>query len=178
MFGTLEPVLFVAFSAVAVVASVHAWRTQLTYGWYRFFTFEALGLIVVWNVRRWFPEPFSVQQIVSWGLFAVSAGLAAHGFYLLKVVGKSQARLVEDTQTVVEVGAYRYIRHPLYASLMLFCWGVFLKGADLPSLALASLATACLIATALCEERFNIERFGKAYAEYAQRTKMFIPFLL
>ncbi len=178
MFGMLELVLFVVFSAVAVTASLHAWRTQQAYGWYRFCAFEALGLIIVWNVHRWFREPFSVQQIISWSLFAISAGLATHGIYLLRAVGKSEARVMEDTRTVVEVGAYGYIRHPLYASLMLFCWGVFFKGADLPSLVLASLVTGFLIATARREERFNIERFGTEYSEYMKRTKMFIPFVL
>jgi protein-S-isoprenylcysteine O-methyltransferase Ste14 len=178
MFSVLELLLFVVFSAAAVAASLHAWCTRQAYGWYRFFAFEALGLLIVWNVRCWFREPFSIQQMVSWTLFAVSAALAAHGIYLLKAVGKAQARVMEDTQRVVEVGAYRYIRHPLYASLMLFCWGVFFKGADLPSLALASLATGFLIATARCEERFNIERFGTAYSEYIKRTNMFIPFVL
>src|SRR5574340_1054310 len=103
MLGPLELLLLVAFSAVAVAASLHAWRTQQAYGWYRFLAFEALGLLIVWNVRRWFREPFSIQQIVSWTLFVVSGALAAHGIYLLKAVGKSQARVMEDTQRVVEI---------------------------------------------------------------------------
>ena len=74
--------------------------------------------------------------------------------------------------------AYRFIRHPLYASLMLFGWGVFLKGADLPSGALALTATSFWIATARYEERFNIECLGVSYSEYMKRTKMFVPFLL
>ena len=85
---------------------------------------------------------------------------------------------MEDTQAVVEVGAYRYIRHPLYASLMFFGWGVFFKGLDLPSGVLAMAATAFWIATARCEERFNVAHFGTAYSEYMKRTKMFVPFML
>ena len=120
----------------------------------------------------------SIQQIVSWVFLVASLVLAGHGFYLLKAVGRAQGRIIEDTQTVVEVGAYRYIRHPLYASLILFGWGVLFKGADLPSGALALAASAFLYATARYEEGFNIDRFGAAYSEYMKRTKMFIPFLL
>jgi protein-S-isoprenylcysteine O-methyltransferase Ste14 len=85
---------------------------------------------------------------------------------------------MEETQAVVEVGAYRYIRHPLYASLVFFGWGVFFKGTDLTSFALASVATLFWIATARQEERFNIDRFGARYREYRRRTKMFVPHLL
>ena len=82
------------------------------------------------------------------------------------------------TQTVVEVGAYRYIRHPAYASLMFLGWGVFFKGTDLASGAFALAATAFWIATARSEERHNIDRFGAEYSEYMKRTKMLVPFLL
>jgi protein-S-isoprenylcysteine O-methyltransferase Ste14 len=81
-------------------------------------------------------------------------------------------------QTLVEVGAYRHIRHPLYASLLFFGWGVFFKGLDLPSVVLALAATAFWIAAARYEEHFNVAHFGAAYTEYIKRTKMFVPFVL
>jgi protein-S-isoprenylcysteine O-methyltransferase Ste14 len=85
---------------------------------------------------------------------------------------------MEETGTLVESGAYRYIRHPLYASLLLFGWGVFFKGLDWFSGVIAFAATGSWIATARCEERFNATRFGEGYEDYMKRTKMFIPFLL
>lgn len=178
MMNLLRLILFVMLSSIAVLASLHAWRVQQTYGFFRFFAFEALAMLIVWNVDHWFYEPFSIHQIVSWAVFAASSVLAVHGVYLLRAVGKAQARIMENTQTVVEIGAYRYIRHPLYASLMFFTWGVFSKHADLVSGVLATVATVFLILTARCEERFNIDRFGVVYSEYMRRTKMFIPFLL
>jgi protein-S-isoprenylcysteine O-methyltransferase Ste14 len=178
MLDPLKLLIFIALSTVAVAASIHAWRTQQAYGFFRFFAFESLAFLIAWNARRWFREPLSIQQIVSWSIMTMSAVLAAHGVHLLKSVGKSQGRVMEDTRTVVEVGAYRYIRHPLYASLMLFGWAVFLKGTDLPSGALALTATTFRIATARYEERLNIDRLGASYTEYMKRTKMFVPFLL
>ncbi len=174
----LRFLLFFLLSAGAVGASLHSWRTRQAYGFFRFFSFEALAVLIVWNAGRWFREPFSPQQVISWTIFVLSTALAAHGFYLLKAVGRAQRRVIEDTQTVVEVGAYRYIRHPLYASLMLFGWGVFFKGMDLASGVLAVSASALLVATARYEEGFNLKRLGGAYAEYMKRTKMFIPFVL
>ena len=178
MIDPLKLLLFVSLSAVAVAASVHSWRTQQAYGFFRFLGFECLILLIVWNTSGWFREPFSVLQIVSWTILALSTALAVHGVHLLKSVGRAKRRVMEDTQAVVEIGAYRYIRHPLYASLLLLGWGVFFKGVDLPSGVLALAATAFWITTARHEERFNVDRFGAAYTAYMKRTKMFVPFLL
>lgn len=178
MIDPLKLLLFVVLSALAVAASLHAWRTQQAYGFFRFFAFESLVLLIVWNASSWFSEPFSIQQIISWTIFVASTLLAAHGLYLLRAMGRAHARIMEDTQTLVKVGAYRYIRHPLYASLMLFGWGVFFKGADFVSAALALGATVLWVVTARYEEGFNMDRFGAEYSQYMKRTKMFIPFLL
>ncbi len=123
MIGPLQLLLLIVLSAVAVAASLHAWRTQQAYGFFRFFAFELLAVLIVWNANRWFRDPLSIRQIASWTIFAAAAALAAHGFHFLRSVGGAQRRIMEDTQAVVEVGAYRFIRHPLYASL------VFLAGA-------------------------------------------------
>ena len=177
MIGPLEVLLFVALSAVAVAASFHAWRTQQAYGLFRFFGFECMAALITWNAGRWFRDPLSIPQIISWTIFVLSVALAAHGFHLLRSVGRPERRIIEETRTVVEVGAYRYIRHPLYASLVLFGWGAFFKGVDVVSGALALAATAFWIATARYEERYNVARFGAAYSEYMRRTWMFVPFV-
>lgn len=174
----LRLLLFALLTTGAIALSWHAWRTHQAYGLFRFFAFEALILLIVWNAMRWFLDPLSVKQIISWALFFASLALAVHGFYLLRIVGRAQRRGIEETQSIVEIGAYRYIRHPLYTSLLLFGWGVFFKGVDVISGAFALAETALLIATARYEERYNIDRFGEAYSEYMKHTKMFIPFIL
>lgn len=170
--------VFLTLSTVALVASIPAWRMQQKYGYFRFFAFESLIVLVVVNIHNWFLEPFSPRQLISWTIFLIATALAVTGFHLLRKVGLARSRIVEDTQELVEVGVYRYIRHPLYASLLLFGWGVFFKGPGLTSGLLATAATVFLIATARCEESFNVDRFGGVYSEYLKKTKMFIPFLL
>jgi hypothetical protein len=96
VFGILELLLFVVFSAAAVAASRHAWCMRQAYGWYRFFAFEALGLLIAWNVRHWFREPFSIQQVLSWTLFAVSATLAVHGIFLLSLLLSYRVRVTAE----------------------------------------------------------------------------------
>ncbi len=177
MVGALELGLLVGLSGFAVLASLHAWRTREAYGTPRFLGFECLAFLIAWNARRWFEDPVSAPQVASWVVLLGATALAASGFHLLRTVGGAQERVMEDTTTVVEVGVYRYIRHPLYASLALLGWGAFLKGLDLVSATLAAASTACWIWTARKEESFNVTRFGEPYLDYIARTRMFVPFL-
>ena len=113
---------------------------------------------------------------MSWLLLLSSLLLALHGFYLLRAIGKPQGSF-ENTTTVVKLGAYKYIRHPLYASLLLLGWGVFFKDASLLGGILGVAISAFLVATARVEEAENLLKFGAEYAAYRKTSKMFIPFL-
>ena len=85
---------------------------------------------------------------------------------------------MEKTTQLITIGAFRYIRHPLYSSLLFLAWGVFFKVPALWGLLLAAAATIFLVATARIEEQENIRYFGPGYQEYMRRTKMFVPFVL
>jgi len=178
MIDALPWLVWIGLTVIAIALSRYAWRARQTYGLFRFLAFETLFALIALNIRHWFHEPLSLRQLISWVLLLGSIGLAGHGFYLLRVIGQAQENIIEGTQTIVQTGAYKYIRHPLYGALLLLGWGVFFKGLDWPSGILALLATVFLWATARCEESYNRDRFGAAYTEYMRRTKMFIPFLL
>jgi len=83
---------------------------------------------------------------------------------------------IEKTTELVTVGAYRYIRHPLYSSLLFLAWGVFFKQPSWIGVSLAVTATFFLTMTAKMEEAENIRFFGAEYQSYMKQTKMFIPF--
>ncbi len=160
-------------------------RSLRSHGFYRFFAFELLAALVLLNVPVWFRDPLSARQLASWCLGAASIGLAVEGFRLLRLVGgpapaaARDANLAfENTTTLVTVGAYRFIRHPLYASLVALAWCAYLKDPLAPvGTALTLAASGFLAATAAAEERENLEAFGAPYAAYMTRTKRFIPFL-
>ena len=128
------------------------------------------------NLTHWFSDPFSTLQIVSWLLLLASLILAVHGFHLLRVIGRPEGE-IEDTTTLVMLGAYKYVRHPLYASLLLLGWGAFFKDPSLPGCILILATCAFLTATARVEEAENLDKFGVDYAAYMRTTKMLIPFL-
>jgi protein-S-isoprenylcysteine O-methyltransferase Ste14 len=156
-----------------------SWRSLLdprSYRFYRFIAFELLLAMVLVNLPVWFRAPFSAAQIISWLLLVCSAFLALHGFSLLRAMGQPIEEL-EGSSRLVQGGAYRYIRHPLYASLLYFTWGVFFKSTSLLNATMAAGVSFALFLTALNEERENLSKFGRDYEAMMARTKRFIPFI-
>jgi protein-S-isoprenylcysteine O-methyltransferase Ste14 len=174
----------IAYFIIFILASLGiAWysrnvlRDPHTHGFYRFFAFEAILALVLVNLRFWFVQPFTPLHLLSWLCLIASGFLAIHGFYLLRKVGQPEGDF-EATTRLVEVGAYHYIRHPLYGSLLWLAVGAYLKNPSLAGTGLLLGALAFLVFTARVEEGENLEHFGQAYVDYMQRTRMFIPYIL
>jgi protein-S-isoprenylcysteine O-methyltransferase Ste14 len=147
-----------------------------SHGFFRFFAFESILALILLNVGQWFQNPLSAHQIVSWVLLGASLFIAVHGFYVLSKIGKAKNYNIEDTTALVMVGAYQYIRHPLYSSLFFMGWGVFFKNTSFLGIILVVATSAFVTATAKVEEQENLRKFGTDYAKYMKQTKMFIPF--
>jgi protein-S-isoprenylcysteine O-methyltransferase Ste14 len=168
--------LFVGVTILLFIFSRPYLKDPRRHGFYRFFGWELTLFLVVLNMRIWFDDPFSPRQIASWLLLLVAILLAGIGFLQLSSIGKPKG-FFENTTKLVESGLYKFIRHPLYASLILGTWGVALKNPDLLSITIAMAATICYFFTAKVEEEEMIVKFGEAYKEFIRRTKMFIPFI-
>ncbi len=168
------------FLVLTVGITIFSWpylRNPRVHGFFRFFAFETIVLLVLTNSSYWFQNPFTLLQIISWLLLIGSLMLAFHGFYLLRMIGKPEGGW-EDTTHLVKRGAYRYIRHPLYSSLLLFGAGALLKHVSLATISLFLALIAFMIATAKIEEAENINHFGSEYVDYKKISKMFVPFIL
>lgn len=97
-----------------------------------------------------------------------------------KETGKRQDKELynfEKTDKLVTSGIFKYIRHPLYSSLLFLTWGIFFKNPLYLLLIPAALSTAFLILTALADEKECKEYFGAAYSAYMKNTTRFIPYL-
>jgi len=177
--------LFAFFSIGLAGFSWRFLRLGRTHGFYRFFAFECILALILLNADRWFRNPFSPAQVASWLLLTGSAVLALHGARLLVKVGKptrtdrrEEEIGIEATTTLVIAGAYRYIRHPLYASLLCLGWGAFFKHLTLLGFLLVIALSAFLTITAKVEEAENLRKFGDSYTAYMKKTRMFVPFLV
>ena len=151
-------------------------RAKRFHGIFRFFSFESIFIIVLLNYQEWFKDPFSVIQIISWILLIISAILPIWGFLLLYKKGKPKEQL-ENTSRLVKTGLYKYIRHPLYLSLLVGGFGALLKDPGYVQIVLAVINTIALILTARVEEKEMLNKFGSEYADYIKKTKMFFPYI-
>jgi protein-S-isoprenylcysteine O-methyltransferase Ste14 len=176
--------VFCIMSIPIIWVSRNSLRRRDAHGFYRFFGFEAILGLIALNAAVWFLDPLVPRQLASWALLLASLLLAVHGFRLLHQAGKPDSRIADPTRVTVEKttrlvrsGAYRYIRHPLYASLLALTWGAFLKAPSWLAAWLALTATGAIYLTARVEERENLRNFGPEYATYVRETKMFVPFV-
>jgi protein-S-isoprenylcysteine O-methyltransferase Ste14 len=103
-----------------------------SHGFYRFFAWEILLGMFLLNAETWFQNPFAWYQIISWTLLIISIALVVLGLRLLRQVGRQDVGrkdalllALEKTSKLVTVGLYRYIRHPLYSSLLFLGWGMY-----------------------------------------------------
>ena len=164
--------------------SRHALRSPRTHGFWRFFAWECIAALVLVNLPMWEHDPLSPRQIASWLLLIASPWLAIHAVMLLRREGRPDARRVdaellgfERTSQLVTAGAFRYIRHPMYAALLALAWGAYLKDVTLQSTTLVAGASVFLLLTALRDEVECRAHFGADYADYMRRSKRFIPFV-
>ncbi|MEE9441978.1 MAG: isoprenylcysteine carboxylmethyltransferase family protein [candidate division Zixibacteria bacterium] len=177
-------IIFIVVSAGILWLSRNSLRNFRSHGFYRFFAWEAILIIIILNFRHWFENPLSINQLISWFLLIACTVLVIVGTRLLITIGKPNSNRddptlygIEKTTKLVTVGAYRYIRHPIYSSLLFLTWGAFFKHISIITICLALIATLFLFITAKFEESENIKFFGDDYREYMKRTKMFVPYL-
>jgi protein-S-isoprenylcysteine O-methyltransferase Ste14 len=176
-----------AFILATMAITALSWRAlgnRRSHGFYRFFAFESILFIVLLNIPFWIKSALSPRQILSWILLIGSLIFVIQGAYLLRKLGGFAQRqnspetfAFENTANLVTVGIYKYIRHPLYSSLLLLVWGAYLKHITLAGTIATIVATAALVATAKMDERECLYTFGTAYAAYMKQTKRFIPYL-
>jgi len=178
-------ILFGILSSPVIIIS---WRTLFNFrshGFYRFFSWECIIWLFISNYRFWFDDPLSIQQVFSWIFLFASIYLVLSGVILLKTKGKptksrdeSSLYQFEKTTELIDQGIFKYIRHPLYSSLLFLTWGIFLKNTTGLLFLIATLSTAFLFLTALLDEKECIRFFGEKYVDYMKRSKRFVPFIV
>lgn len=101
------------------------------------------------------------------------------GLYAIFVMRKSKLRItpnVSKNATFVNDGPYKYIRHPMYLSVLLICLGLVLTNIYYLTTFFYILLFAILSLKINYEEKLLKKAF-KNYPEYKAKTNKLIPFL-
>jgi protein-S-isoprenylcysteine O-methyltransferase Ste14 len=174
---------------IATMALTYISRASLSvpksHGFYRFFAWELMLVLIVLNIDGWYNAPLTLDQIICGILMGISLLLVIISYGILRQLGqqddnRNDAPLLvfEKTTVLVTQGIYRYIRHPMYSSLIFLDWGLFFKRMSWLSGTIALIACFFLVVATLVEEAENVRYFGAQYREYMKRTKRFIPFMV
>ncbi len=85
---------------------------------------------------------------------------------------------VRSTQSVVQSGPYRLVRHPSYTAILIMLLGVGMALANWASLVIMLAGGLIgLLYRSRVEERALVEALGQPYMDYMRHTKRFIPFI-
>ena len=174
---TAKIVIFVIIALLIFIKFRPALRSVTTHGIYVFFAFESLLALLFVNMGFWTVHVMSWYQIMSWFFLVASAFIAISGFYSLKKYGKPIDEW-ENTTVLIDRGIFRYMRHPLYSSLILLVIGILLKRMTVLPLVIGCICIVFLVTASLVEERENLKKFSDAYATYKRTTTRYIPFII
>jgi len=178
-------ILFIALSLPVIYLSKQSLFDIKSHGFPRFFSWECIIALFVANYKFWFVEPFSVHQVISWFLLVIAAYMVLAGVVLLRKARKPGVVRVDEklfkfekTTELVTTGIFKYIRHPLYSSLLFLTWGIYLKHPTVIMAFVALLSSGLLWFTAVGDEKECTAYFGDSYSDYMKGTKRFIPFVI
>ena len=168
----------IIFIAGTVFLIGFSWFLSIKEGRYhgvpRFFAFEGLLFLFLLQRPLWFKDPLSVPQVFSWLFLFIST------YYVIAAVvlyhrHTDHGQNFENSTRLVTSGLYKYIRHPMYGSLLFLGWGMFLKHINLMTTGIVLFITIALYITAKVEEKEMIKKFGDEYREYMKKSSMWIP---
>lgn len=112
----------------------------------------------------------------SWGLWFASAAL---GFWTLSVNQPGNFNIRPEPRLdgrLVQLGPYRWVRHPMYGAVLLLAAGAAVWLANAIGAGLWTALLAVLIAKASLEERWLMEHYSQ-YADYRLRTWRILPWV-
>ena len=137
-----------------------------------------LNAVLPHTMREHFAIPvLRRSRVVGWcGLTAVSAGVLVSGAAVIDMATAWRVGIDrENPGALVSSGLFRYIRHPIYAGMLLMTAGMAAATADVLSIAVAAGSWIGIPLQARLEEEFLISIHGVEYEKYRATSGRFWP---
>ena len=190
-YDTIIVLSWVAFLLVWGVSAFFVKRDVRGGGWQRFWVVRlaaaAIVIVVAVRLRRSTRSPgavlfahplFTPPPALGWIdalLTAIGIGVAIWARLTLGRNWSSHPAMKEQHE-LVTIGPYAYVRHPIYAGIMLAALGVALTGMlfGIGMFVIISIMFAWRISK---EEQIMLDLFPSHYPAYQKHTKRLVPFV-
>jgi len=137
---------------------------------------QAIGYTLLWQGSFWMRSPALWQTIASSLLFVAACALSWTGAFALGRQHRVDAALNADHK-LIRSGPYRFVRHPIYASMLCVVAGTGILIAPLYLLApgLAVFLAGTVIRMRV-EDALLAARFGDDFRQYRRTVPQLIPY--
>jgi protein-S-isoprenylcysteine O-methyltransferase Ste14 len=143
----------------------------------------AIGLYLLFGsplYPSWINRPvLKVTLPVALSGFAIVACGVAFTIWARLTLGNnwSGTATIKQDHTLIRIGPYRIVRHPIYAGLLIAMLGTALQRGIIHNfLALPILAVGFWLKV-MIEEQIMIQRFGNEYLQYRREVRALAPFI-
>ncbi|HEX9388479.1 MAG TPA: isoprenylcysteine carboxylmethyltransferase family protein [Anaerolineales bacterium] len=118
-----------------------------------------------------------LPSTLRWFGVAIGVGSVLLLLWVHRTLGKNFAApgIIQARQSLVTVGPYQWIRHPMYTTFFIISLTFALIAANGLIAVLCLLFGILLPSIARTDEQTLLEKFGEEYREYMQRTGRFLP---
>ena len=130
-------------------------------------------------LNRWRLGRLTVLGMAWGGIAAMMAGLTVR-VWAARVLGAFYTRTLRtsSTQSLVEEGPYRLVRHPGYLAVLLLWLGAGLASANVLVAGLITVSMGRAYRRRISsEEAMLTDTFGEDYVAYTRRTRRLIPWV-
>lgn len=137
----------------------------------------ALLIALTLKALHWLPIPLAYlpRQLLALPLFAAGLYLRFHAVSSLGRLFTTRVA-IQQQHELIQLGAYRWVRHPAYTGLLIAFMAAGLAMGDALALLILTGATFyALHRRIIIEEKLLHQQFGTAYQEYCRTTKRLIP---
>jgi protein-S-isoprenylcysteine O-methyltransferase Ste14 len=133
------------------------------------FEFSVIVVVgILGEIFSWKRLPFSPTSNILGGIIFISAWCFHESCHKHHRQAHQQSEAVQE---VVTQGIFSKIRHPLYLSLILMEFGIAIAWGIVWMFIPVIVSSILTIWTALREEEFLLEKFGKPYEEYMKKVR-------
>ncbi len=144
-----------------------------------------VGIVLLFVNRRILPPSVEDRLLAKSDTLTVVATLLtvvgiAFAIWARGLLGSNWSARVtlKEGHELIQAGPYRFVRHPIYAGLLVALAGRALLRCSPRSLLGLAVFLAAFIWKVRMEERFLTAEFGEKYLDYRRRVKALVPFVI